>query len=335
MRIIITGGLGFIGGSFIKFLNSLNTETDIHIINIDKVTYAANQELIREFNQLKNYEFKRLDIINQNEIRNIIKSFEPNLIIHFAAESHVDNSIDSSRIFIDTNILGTYSLLESTREYLNQKGGGDKNFKFIQISTDEVFGSLQKDSISVDENSPYRPNSPYSASKSSADFLARAWFKTFGVPTITTYSSNNFGPYQNKEKLIPTIIRNYINNKKIPIYGDGKNIRDWIYVEDNVRAIYEIAIKGIPGQSYNIAGKNEISNLNLARLICTTIKGIYPHKDFKDIGESIELVEDRPGHDFRYSLNTEKIEKLINWKPSSDFQISLSETIRWYAESVI
>lgn len=330
MKVIVTGGLGFIGCNFIKYILQSHNE-EYKILNIDSVTYAANQSLIPEFERFINYDFQKTDITSQKEVRKIFSSFSPDLIINFAAESHVDNSITKSAEFINTNIIGTHILLEESRRYLEKSDKAD-SFKFIQISTDEVYGSLSIADPSSCENSNYKPNSPYSASKASADHLTSSWFTTYGLPSIITHSSNNFGPYQHKEKLIPKIIDNYINNKKIPIYGDGKNIRDWIFVSDNVKALLSIMKLGEPGEIYNIGGDNELTNLELVSKICDSIKKIYPDKDLATLSDAIEFVEDRPGHDFRYSMNSDKLNKLSNSPYLSNFEDSIVETIKWYVE---
>ena len=330
MRIIITGGLGFIGCHYIHFLLSNKNNKNLSILNIDKITYAANKSLIDEFDRFDNYELKKVDIAERETIDQILETFQPDAIVHFAAESHVDNSIKSSDEFVRTNIFGTYVLLESTRKYLHTSNT-ESTFRFLHVSTDEVYGSLDVNDESSSEDSSYRPNSPYSASKASSNHLVRAWHKTYGLPCITTNSSNNYGPYQNKEKFIPTIISSYLSNKKIPLYGNGKNIRDWIFVKDNVEAINNILMKGEVGQVYNIGGDNELSNIDLIDFICETIREIYPEKELgKD--DYYEFVEDRPGHDYRYSLNSEKLKKEIKWNKKNNFKDSIIETIKWYSE---
>mgnify|MGYP001189285962 FL=1 len=330
MRIIVTGGLGFIGCHFIELLLSNKNNKNLSILNIDKITYAANMSLIDEFDKFDNYELKRVDIADREKIDNIFNEFEPDSLVHFAAESHVDNSIKSSDEFIKTNIIGTYNLLEATRKYLhlNKK---EESFRFLHVSTDEVYGSLSNGDESFIEESSYNPNSPYSASKASSNHLVRAWYQTYGLPCITTNSSNNFGPYQNEEKFIPTIIKKYMRNEKIPLYGNGENIRDWIFVQDNVEAIRKVLDKGEIGQVYNIGGDNELSNIDLINFICQTIRETYPDKDL-NLKDYYKFVEDRPGHDFRYSLSSDKLKKEIGWDNKNNFKESIIKTIKWYSE---
>ncbi len=318
MKIIITGSLGFIGSNFLLKL----VEKKYHVFSIDKHSYASNTNLLKK---IKNKKFKhyKLDIGDLNKLEKIILKINPDLIINFAAESHVDNSILSPKKFIKSNIVGTYNLLEISKK-INKK----KNIKFIQISTDEVYGDLDLLSRKkFNESSPMKPNSPYSASKASAEMLVRAWSKTFNLPTIIIRSSNNFGPYQNNEKFIPTIISNLINKKKIPVYGKGKNIRNWIYVEDNVDAIFKIIKKGKIGEVYNIAGNIEISNIKLVKIIEKILVNKFKYK-FKD-KYVFEFVKDRPGHDKKYSMEFNKL-KSLGWHPKVKFKDGLFKTISWF-----
>ncbi len=318
MKILVTGGLGFIGINFVKYILKKN----LNIINLDKITYASNKEK-KYLRPSKNYKFYKVDITNQKKFESIIKKNLPDIIVNFAAETHVDRSISNANEFIKTNILGVYSLLESCKNLLKKK-----KIKFIQISTDEVFGSLSYTG-SFKEDNVYKPNSPYSASKASADHLVRSYRKTFGIDTIIIHPSNNFGPYQNKEKLIPKIILNCISMSEIPVYGRGLQIRDWLYVKDTASAIYKIIQRGKIGENYNISTKNEFQNINIVKKICKYFgKKNYLKKNNKFM-KLIKFVSDRPGHDFRYSLNNNKIKKL-GWKYENRFETKLIKTIEWY-----
>lgn len=328
-KIIITGGSGFIGSNFIKKIVKNNYE----IINIDNLTYASNYDYIKEYEKNKNYNFIKVDINNYSKLSNIIFKFLPDYIINFAAESHVDNSIKDSKNFIKTNIFGVYNLLRCSHEYL-LLNNFKKKFKFIQISTDEVFGSLGKNVKPKIENSILIPSSPYSASKASGDLLVNAWNHTYNLPTIITHCTNNYGPNQHKEKLIPTIINNALNNKPIPIYGSGKQMRDWIYVDDHCDALMKVMKFGKIGQKYNIGSNFTTTNLNLAKIICNKID-ILINKNNSFNNKKINLIKhvlDRPGHDFRYALNTNKIYKELNWKSKTDINSGLDKTIKWYIE---
>ncbi len=308
MKILVTGGAGFIGSNFIKFM--LNKYEDINIINLDKLTYAGNLNNLRELRGDKRYRFVKGDICNKRLVDKLIKNVD--LIVHFAAESHVDKSINNREVFIKTNIEGTLNLLNASLKY---------NKRFHHISTDEVFGSLSlKSRKKFNENSPYKPNSIYSASKASSDHLVRAFNKTYGLATTISNCSNNYGPYQHPEKLIPLIITNLIQGKKIPIYGNGMNVRDWLHVEDHCSAIDLIISKGKIGESYCIGGNNERTNLEIAKII---IKEMGLSNDF------IEFVKDRPGHDLRYAINPRKIMRL-GWKPKHSFRRGIKDTIKWY-----
>ena len=328
--IIVTGGAGFIGSNFIlKWLERFDEE----IMNIDNLSYAADLNNLKDIEYNSNYSFKKLNIQNQDEITTLILETKPRAILNFAAESHVDRSIEGPENFINSNIIGTYSLLEACLQYWNSLGKGEKeNFRFFHISTDEVFGSLEMNDKKSTEESPYKPNSPYSASKAASDHLVRAWHHTFGLPTLISNCTNNYGPHQHHEKLIPLIITNALDNKNLPIYGDGKNIRDWLYVEDHCEAIIKILANGKPGETYNIGGSCEKNNLEVVREICKILDSIKPKQNGSSYEEQIEFVKDRPGHDFRYSLDTSKIEKDFNWKPNESFASGLEKTIQWYLD---
>ena len=328
--IIVTGGAGFIGSNFIL---SWLERFDEEIMNIDNLSYAADLNNLKDIENNSNYSFKKLNIQNQDEITTLILETKPRAILNFAAESHVDRSIEDPENFINSNIIGTYSLLEASLQYWNSLGKGEKkNFRFFHISTDEVFGSLNLNDKKSTEESPYKPNSPYSASKAASDHLVRAWHHTFELPTLISNCTNNYGPHQHREKLIPLIITNALENKNLPIYGDGKNIRDWLYVEDHCEAIIKILANGKPGETYNIGGSCEKNNLEVVSEICKILDSIKPKQDGSSYEEQIEFVKDRPGHDFRYSLDTSKIEKDFNWKPKESFTSGLEKTIQWYLD---
>lgn len=326
--IIVTGGAGFIGSNFIL---SWLERFDEKIMNIDNLSYAADLNNLKDIENNSNYSFKKLNIQNQEEITTLILETKPRAILNFAAESHVDRSIEDPENFINSNIIGTYSLLGASLQYWNSLGEREKeNFRFFHISTDEVFGSLNINDKKSTEESPYKPNSPYSASKAASDHLVRAWHHTFELPTLISNCTNNYGPHQHHEKLIPLIITNALENKNLPIYGDGKNIRDWLYVEDHCEAIIKILANGKPGETYNIGGSCEKNNLEVVSEICKILDSIKPKQDGSSYEEQIEFVKDRPGHDFRYSLDTSKIEKDFNWKPKETFTSGLEKTIQWY-----
>jgi len=319
-KILITGGLGFIG---LNLVQDLLRNKKIKLINIDKLSPYSNKITIKK----KNYKFIKLDITNKNKLYNCINNIKPDLVFHLAAESHVDRSIILSKEFIYSNIIGTFNLLEilnrlKTKKKLNAK------FRFIHVSTDEVYGSILKGKFT--EKSNYKPNSPYSASKASSDLLVRSWFKTYNFPAIITNCSNNFGPYQNEEKFIPKVITNILSKKKIPIYGNGKNTRDWIYVDDHISALKTIAIKGKIGETYNIGGQNILTNNKIVEMIFKIMK--KKHINFDPIN-LIEHVMDRKGHDFRYAISNKKINNKLNWYPKYIFKDSLEKTIDWYCKN--
>jgi dTDP-glucose 4,6-dehydratase len=328
--IVVTGGAGFIGSNFIlKWLRSSKE----NILNLDNLSYAANLRNLEVIESDPRYSFIKTDIQNQNEITEIIKEFKPRAILNFAAESHVDRSIEGPESFINTNILGTYSLLEASLNYWNELDESDKKiFRFFHISTDEVFGSLNLNEKKSTENSSYKPNSPYSASKAASDHLVRAWHHTFKLPTLVSNCTNNYGPHQHEEKLIPLVITKALKNENLPIYGDGKNIRDWLYVEDHCEAIMKILESGKPGETYNIGGNCEKSNLEVVDEICKILDFKNPKQNGSSYSEQIKFVKDRPGHDFRYSLNIAKIEKNLNWKPKESFASGLAKTVQWYLD---
>ena len=326
--IIVTGGAGFIGSNFIlKFLESSNE----NLLNLDNLSYAANLSNLKTINTDPRYSFTKINIQNQSEVEAIVKEVKPRAILNFAAESHVDRSIEGPESFINTNILGTYSLLEAALNYWNDLDeSGKKIFRFFHISTDEVFGSLDINDKKSTEESPYKPNSPYSASKAASDHLVRAWHHTFKLPTLVSNCTNNYGPHQHEEKLIPLIITKALKNEDLPIYGDGKNIRDWLYVEDHCEAIMKILESGNPGETYNIGGSCEKNNIEVVSEICKILDSQKPKKDGSSYEKQIKFVKDRPGHDFRYSLDITKIEDKLNWKPKESFSSGLEKTVQWY-----
>jgi len=324
--IIVTGGAGFIGSHYIlEWLKSSNEE----VVNIDKLTYAANLNNLVSLKNNKSYHFIHADV-NQNEIiSDVLNRFQPRAVIHFAAESHVDRSITGPSDFIHTNILGTFNLLEQSKFYWSNLPQDKKNqFRFVQISTDEVYGSLTQTDPAFSETTPFAPNSPYSASKASADHLVRSYFHTYGFPVLTTHCSNNYGPHQFDEKLIPQIILNALSDKPLPVYGDGLNIRDWLYVTDHCDAINTVLEKGRLGETYNIGGNSEKTNLAVVNKICDLLDKKSPKKN--SYHDQIKFVQDRPGHDKRYAIDARKIQHELGWTPKESFETGLEKTVEWY-----
>lgn len=330
-NILITGGAGFIGSNFI---NTFVPTGKFNSINLDKLTYAGDLGNI-EVSDHKNYTFIEGDICDKELLSQLFKKYRFKQVIHFAAESHVDNSISNPAAFIDTNITGTFNLLNEAYQLWmdgpNQLKPDFKNARFLHISTDEVYGTLGDKGL-FKESTPYAPNSPYSASKASSDFLVRSYFHTYAMPVVTTNCSNNYGPNQHDEKLIPTIIRKALNDEVIPIYGDGKNIRDWLYVTDHCKGIQLAIDEGEPGETYNIGGRNERNNLYIANEICRILDDISPKENKKSYNEQIEFVNDRPGHDFRYAIDASKIENQLGWKAEENFESGIKKTIEWYVK---
>ena len=331
LKLLITGGCGFIGSNFI--LKQFNLGRNA-VLNIDKLTYAGNIENLSSIANEPNYMFKNVDINNLQLVTQTISEFQPDAIIHFAAESHVDRSIDGPMKFIQTNIVGTANLLCAALKYWEKLkiNGNGSQFKFLHVSTDEVFGSLGADGFFT-EKTPYDPSSPYSATKASSDHLVRAWHRTFGFPALITNCSNNYGPYQFPEKLIPLMISNCIDEKPLPIYGEGLNIRDWLYVKDHCDAIDMVLQKGKVGETYNIGGNNEFRNIDIVITICSVLNKLKPRANGGSYNELITYVKDRPGHDIRYGIDASKIKNDLGWKPNETFETGIQKTIQWYLDN--
>ncbi|ALV74316.1 dTDP-glucose 4,6-dehydratase [Acinetobacter johnsonii] len=334
MKIIVTGGAGFIGSAVIRhIINHTNNE----VLNIDKLTYAGNLESLELISDSERYQFSQTDICDRIALDQIFESFQPDAVMHLAAESHVDRSITGSAAFIETNIIGTYQLLEATRHYWNGLNQNKKQaFRFHHISTDEVYGDLEGTDDLFLETTPYAPSSPYSASKASSDHLVRAWHRTYGLPVVLTNCSNNYGPYHFPEKLIPLIILNALNGKALPVYGNGHQIRDWLFVEDHARALYKVVTEAAVGETYNIGGHNEQKNIDVVKAICTLLEELAPNKPkgvsrYEDL---ITYVTDRPGHDLRYAIDASKIQKDLGWVPEESFETGLRKTVEWYLNNL-
>jgi dTDP-glucose 4,6-dehydratase len=326
----VTGGAGFIGCNFI--LNLL-TADDVKVLNYDKLTYAGNLESLASVATHPNYAFEEGDICNQDRVSQLLATHQPDTIINFAAESHVDRSIDGPAPFIETNITGTFKLLEAARKYWSAlKGTKKAGFRFLHVSTDEVFGSLGATGYFTEET-PYAPNSPYAASKASSDHLVRSYHQTYGLPVLTTNCSNNYGPFQFPEKLVPLMIHNALTGKPLPVYGDGKQIRDWLYVEDHCRAILTVIEKGRLGEVYNIGGNNEKANLEMVHTLCSLLDEMVPNAANAPHKSLIKFVDDRPGHDRRYAIDSGKIQRELGWTPKETFETGLRKTIQWYLEN--
>lgn len=326
----VTGGAGFIGGNFI--LNLLRTG-QAKVINYDKLTYAGNLDTLSSIENDPNYKFEKGDICDREKLIKLFEIYKIDYIVHFAAESHVDRSIDSPGEFIQTNVVGTFELLEAIRWYVAQNNSEQKkNFRFLHVSTDEVYGSLGETGLFTEET-PYSPNSPYAASKAASDHLVRAYHKTYGLPVITTNCTNNYGPYQFPEKLLPLMIHNALNGKNLPVYGDGKQVRDWLYVEDHCRAILKVLKEGEIGQVYNIGGHNEKTNLEVVHTLCNILDEMVPDSPHRPYKNLIQFVEDRPGHDRRYAIDASKIQSQLGWEPRESFETGLRKTVAWYLDN--
>jgi dTDP-glucose 4,6-dehydratase len=333
VRFIVTGGAGFIGSAVIRHIIS---NTKHSVVNVDKLTYAGNLESLESIEDNARYTFEQVDICNADEIKRVFNEYQPDIVMHLAAESHVDRSIDGPGEFIQTNIVGTYVLLEEARDYWSDLEDDKKDsFRFHHVSTDEVYGDLESTDDLFTEETSYAPSSPYSAAKASSDHLVRAWQRTFKFPTLITNCSNNYGPYQFPEKLIPLVILNALEGKDLPIYGNGKQIRDWLYVDDHARALLHVALTGKISETYNIGGHNELQNIDVVKTVCSILDELVPSK-FDDIAryeQLITYVDDRAGHDLRYAIDATKIDKELDWTPDETFATGIKKTIEWYLEN--
>ena len=330
MKILVTGGAGFIGSAVVRHIIN---DTQDSVVNVDKLTYAGNLESLESVCDNPRYFFEQVDICDKMQLERVFNQHQPDAVMHLAAESHVDRSIDGPAAFIETNIVGTYTLLEVARAYWNSLSAEKKQaFRFHHISTDEVYGDLEGTDDLFTETTPYAPSSPYSASKASSDHLVRAWLRTYGLPTIVTNCSNNYGPFHFPEKLIPLMILNALEGKKLPVYGNGMQIRDWLFVEDHARALYKVVTEGVVGETYNIGGHNEKANIEVVRTICSLLEELVPNKPtsvakYEDL---ITYVTDRPGHDVRYAIDAAKIGKELGWVPQETFESGIRKTVEWY-----
>lgn len=330
MKFLVTGGAGFIGSAVVRHIVQ-NTEHEV--LNVDKLTYAGNLESLSSVADHPRYQFSQTDICDRTALDELFKSFQPDVVMHLAAESHVDRSISGPYAFIETNIIGTYQMLEANRTYwLTLDGSKKETFRFHHISTDEVYGDLEGTTDLFTETTSYSPSSPYSASKASSDHLVRAWNRTYGLPVLVTNCSNNYGPFHFPEKLIPLMILNALQAKPLPVYGNGQQIRDWLFVEDHARALFTVATQGVVGETYNIGGHNEKANIEVVHAICTLLEELAPNKpegvaQYKDL---ITYVKDRPGHDVRYAIDATKIKNDLGWVPQESFETGLRKTVEWY-----
>ena len=333
MKILVTGGAGFIGSAVIRHIIN---NTDDSVVNVDKLTYAGNLESLCSVSDSSRYAFEKMDICDRHSMEAVLQRHQPDAIMHLAAESHVDRSIDGPAAFMETNIIGTYTLLEAARQYWNALDAtAQRGFRFHHISTDEVYGDLEGPEELFTETTPYAPSSPYSASKASSDHLVRAWRRTYGFPTLITNCSNNYGPYHFPEKLIPLMILNALEGKPLPVYGQGTQVRDWLFVEDHARALYKVATEGKVGETYNIGGHNEKQNIDVVHTLCDLLEELVPNKppgiaQYRDL---ITHVQDRPGHDLRYAIDASKIQRELGWTPQETFETGIRKTVKWYLDN--
>lgn len=331
MKILVTGGAGFIGSTLIRHIIS---DTADSVVNLDKLTYAGNLGSLNDVSQSERYVFERGDICDRAELDRIFNEHQPDVVMHLAAESHVDRSIDGPTAFIETNIVGTYTLLEAARQFwLGLDAARQTAFRLHHISTDEVYGDLEDPLEQFTETTPYAPSSPYSASKASSDHLVRAWHRTYGLPILVTNCSNNYGPYHFPEKLIPLVILNALEGKPLPVYGEGTQIRDWLYVEDHARALYKVLTEGQIGETYNIGGHNEKQNIEVVQALCDLLNELRPSTDGSCYRSLIIHVNDRPGHDVRYAIDASKIQRELAWRPEETFESGMRKTVMWYLEN--
>ncbi|MCK0152846.1 dTDP-glucose 4,6-dehydratase [Alcanivorax sp. S6407] len=333
MKILVTGGAGFIGSAVIRHIID---NTDDRVVNVDKLTYAGNLESLASVSDNERYAFEQVDICDRAALDAVLQRHQPDAIMHLAAESHVDRSIDGPAAFMETNIIGTYTLLEAARQYWNTLDETARQaFRFHHISTDEVYGDLEGPEDLFTETTPYAPSSPYSASKASSDHLVRAWLRTYGFPTLITNCSNNYGPYHFPEKLIPLMILNALEGKPLPVYGQGTQVRDWLYVEDHARALYKVATEGKVGETYNIGGHNEKQNIEVVYTLCDLLEELVPNKPdgLNQYHDLITHVQDRPGHDLRYAIDASKIERELGWTPQETFETGIRKTVQWYLDN--
>ncbi len=330
MRALVTGGAGFIGSALVRALVRDGTE---HVVTVDKLSYAGNVESLGEARTAANHEFARIDIADQDAVRSVIAAADPDVVYHLAAESHVDRSIDGPRVFVETNVVGTYTMLaEALRHWRALDASRRERFRFVHVSTDEVFGSLGPTGF-FDEETPYDPSSPYSATKAASDHLARAWHRTYGLPVVVTNCSNNYGPYQFPEKLIPHMIVRAVDDRPLPVYGAGANVRDWLHVDDHVSALRTVSTRAEVGDTYLISGRNEQRNIGVVRAICAALDELRPRADGRPYADMIEFVADRPGHDLRYAIDASHIESRLGWRAAIGFEQGLRDTVRWYLEN--
>ena len=329
MKVVVTGGAGFIGSAVCRLLAG---KKGFEVLNLDKLTYAADLRTVEVVSAFPNYSFAKVDVCNKQAVATVFSDFQPDAVMHLAAESHVDRSIDGPADFIQTNVVGTFTLLEVARDYFNGLDDARKQaFRFHHVSTDEVYGSLGDEGLFT-EQTAYAPNSPYSATKAGADHLVRAWHHTYGLPVIISNCSNNYGPYQFPEKLIPLMILNVLQGKKLPVYGDGGNTRDWLHVEDHAEALFTILTQGRVGEKYNVGGCNEVDNIDVVRRVFDTVTSLVPETAGKPFDEVVDFVDDRPGHDWRYAIDPSKMRDELGWNPKYSFETGLAQTVTWYVD---